>query len=126
VLKSSFRRISTTKFVRKLLNVGSPQTLEFAEITALAPFSTAAPDFDNYPNKKEKTLSVGVPQRTCYNFGSLESGSSTTSPWSSFLSERGFVRQLNSSSRFRISSADVSRALQCSQSGLWILRRTNR
>src|SRR5437016_4112918 len=35
VLKNSFQGISITKFVRKLLNVRSPQTLEFAEITAL-------------------------------------------------------------------------------------------
>src|SRR5437667_7852272 len=40
VLKNSFQGISITKFVRKLLNVRSPQTLEFAEITALVPFST--------------------------------------------------------------------------------------
>jgi len=39
-LKNSFQGISITKFVRKLLNVRSPQTLEFAEITALVPFST--------------------------------------------------------------------------------------
>jgi len=39
VLKNSFQGISITKFVRKLLNVRSPQTLEFAEITALVPFS---------------------------------------------------------------------------------------
>ena len=39
VLKNSFQGISITKFVRKLLNVRS-QTLEFAEITALVPFST--------------------------------------------------------------------------------------
>src|SRR5205814_5041790 len=32
VLKNSFQGISITKFVRKLLNVRSPQTLEFAEI----------------------------------------------------------------------------------------------
>jgi len=45
VLKNSFQGISITKFVRKLLNVRSPQTLEFAEITALVPFSTPTPDF---------------------------------------------------------------------------------
>jgi hypothetical protein len=39
-LKNSFRGVSATKFVRKLLNVRSPKTLEFAEITALVPFST--------------------------------------------------------------------------------------
>jgi len=39
---------STTKFVRKLLNVRSPYTLEFAEITALVPFSTATPGYNNY------------------------------------------------------------------------------
>jgi hypothetical protein len=38
VLKNSFQGISTTKFARKLLNVRSPQTLDFAEITALVPF----------------------------------------------------------------------------------------
>jgi hypothetical protein len=31
------------KFVRKLLNVRLSQTLKFAEITALVPFSTATP-----------------------------------------------------------------------------------
>src|SRR5207253_8721173 len=45
VLKNSFQGISITKFVRKLLNVRSPQTLEFAEITALVPFSTPTGDF---------------------------------------------------------------------------------
>ena len=40
-------------------------------------------------------------------------------------SERGCVRQLNSSSRFRISSPRVWRALQCSQTGLWTLRSVN-
>jgi hypothetical protein len=39
-LKNSFRGVSATKFVRKLLNVRSPKTLEFVEITALVPFST--------------------------------------------------------------------------------------
>jgi hypothetical protein len=46
-LKNSSRAISTTKFVRKLLNVRSPQALKFPEITALVPFSTATPDFAN-------------------------------------------------------------------------------
>ena len=41
-------------------------------------------------------------------------------------SDRGCVRQHNSSSRFRISSPRVSRALQCLQSGLWILSKDNR
>jgi hypothetical protein len=44
-LKNSFQGISTTKFVCKLLNVRLPQTLKFAEITALVPFSTATPDY---------------------------------------------------------------------------------
>jgi len=44
-LKNSFQGISITKFVRKLLNVRSPQTLEFAEITALVPFSTPTRHF---------------------------------------------------------------------------------
>jgi len=47
VLKNSFRGISPTKFARKLLNVRSPQTLKSTEITALVPFSTATPDFNN-------------------------------------------------------------------------------
>jgi len=47
-LKNSFQGISTTKFVRKLLNVRSSQTLEFAEITGLVPFSTATPVCNNY------------------------------------------------------------------------------
>jgi hypothetical protein len=44
LLKNSFYGISRTKFVRKLLNVRSPWTLKFVEITALVPFSTATPD----------------------------------------------------------------------------------
>jgi hypothetical protein len=47
LLKNSFRGVSTTKFVRELLNVRSPKTLEFAEITALVPFSTATPVYNN-------------------------------------------------------------------------------
>src|SRR5437879_2882841 len=50
VLKNSFQGISITKFVRKLLNVRSPQTLEFAEITALVPFSTPTRYFNSYPS----------------------------------------------------------------------------
>jgi hypothetical protein len=42
-LKNSFQGISPAKFVRKLLNVRSPWTLKFIEITALVPFSTATP-----------------------------------------------------------------------------------
>jgi hypothetical protein len=42
-LKNSFQGISTTKFVRKLLNVRSLEELKFTEITALVPFSTATP-----------------------------------------------------------------------------------
>jgi hypothetical protein len=41
LLKNSFQGIPTSKFVRKLLNVRSPWTLKFVEITALVPFSTA-------------------------------------------------------------------------------------
>jgi hypothetical protein len=48
LLKNSFQGISTTKFLRKLLNVRLPQTLKFTEITALVPFSTATPDFVSY------------------------------------------------------------------------------
>jgi hypothetical protein len=47
LLKSSFHGISTAKLVRKLLNVRSQKTLEFAEIAALVPFSTATPDYNN-------------------------------------------------------------------------------
>jgi len=97
-----------------------------SELSEMPPENAVLFDLSGQVGDRESSLRRCPPGRTCYNFGSLESGSSTTSPWSSFLSERGFVRQLNSSSRFRISSADVSRALQCSQSGLWILRRTNR
>jgi len=39
-----FQSVSTMKFVRNLLNVRSPQTLEFTQITALVPFSAATPD----------------------------------------------------------------------------------
>ena len=38
LLKNSFQGILITRFVRKLLNVRSPQTLKFAEITGLVPF----------------------------------------------------------------------------------------
>jgi hypothetical protein len=38
VLKNSLQEISTAKFVRKLLNIRSPWTLKFTEITALVPF----------------------------------------------------------------------------------------
>jgi hypothetical protein len=48
VLKNSFRGISRTKFARKLLNLRLPQALKFTQITALVPFSTATPDFNNY------------------------------------------------------------------------------
>ena len=58
-----------------------------------------------------------------YNFGSLESRLSTTVP---FLSEGGWVREFKFSRRLRISTPRVSPALQCSQTGLWILRTTNR
>jgi hypothetical protein len=47
LLKNSFQGISATKFVPKLLNVRSQKTLEFAEITALVPFSTATGFFAN-------------------------------------------------------------------------------
>ncbi|MGO9677825.1 MAG: hypothetical protein ACLPW4_11290 [Candidatus Sulfotelmatobacter sp.] len=40
-MKNSFQGISPTKFVRKLLNVRSPQAPKFTGITALVPFSTA-------------------------------------------------------------------------------------
>src|ERR1700723_2541069 len=58
-----------------------------------------------------------------YNFGSLESRLSTTV---SFLSEGDWVREFKFSRRLRISTPRVSPALQCSQTGLWILRTTNR
>jgi len=45
VLKNSFRGISRTKFARKLLNLRLPQALEFTQITALVPFSTATGDY---------------------------------------------------------------------------------
>jgi hypothetical protein len=48
------------------------------------------------------------------------------SPGLESLSDCGFVRQFNSSSRFRISSPHVSRALQRLQSEWWILKRDNR
>jgi hypothetical protein len=48
VLKNSFQGISTTKFVRRLLNIRSRQTLKFAEITALVPFSTATRFITNW------------------------------------------------------------------------------
>jgi hypothetical protein len=47
VLKNSFQGISPAKFVRKLLNVRSPQARKFAEITGLVPFSTPTPDYIN-------------------------------------------------------------------------------
>jgi hypothetical protein len=47
-LKNSFRGVSPTKFVRKLLIVGSPQAVKFAEITGLVPFSTPTPGYASY------------------------------------------------------------------------------
>jgi hypothetical protein len=49
LLKNSFQGFLTTNFVRKLLNVRSPQTPKFNEITALVPFSTATPGYDSWP-----------------------------------------------------------------------------
>jgi len=55
VLKKSFQGFLTTNFVRKLLNVRSPQTPKFNEITALVPFSTPTPDFtQNVPEKANR------------------------------------------------------------------------
>jgi hypothetical protein len=48
LLKNSFQGISPAKFVRKLLNVRSPQARKFAEITGSGPFSTATPDYNSY------------------------------------------------------------------------------
>jgi hypothetical protein len=47
VLKNSFRGVSRTKFARKLLNLRLPQALKFTQITALVPFSTATPVYNN-------------------------------------------------------------------------------
>jgi hypothetical protein len=44
VLKDSFHGISTAKFLCEILNVRTPQTLKFTEITALVPFSTPTGD----------------------------------------------------------------------------------
>ena len=44
-MKNSFRGISPAEFARKLLNVRSPETLKFTEISALVPFSTATGDY---------------------------------------------------------------------------------
>jgi len=52
-----------------------------------------------------------------------ESRITTASP---VLIDCGCVRQFNSSSRFSNSLPHASRPLQCSQSGLWILRRAKR
>jgi len=55
LLKNSFQGILITRFVRKLLNVRSPQTLKFAEITGLVPyFQQPRPDFVN--NRSESGL----------------------------------------------------------------------
>jgi hypothetical protein len=51
----------------------------------------------------------------------LESRTASASPWSAWSSECGCIRPLNSSRRFRISRPWISRGLQCSQCGLWIL-----
>jgi len=51
-LKNSFQEIPTTKFVRKLLNVRSRQMPDFAEITALVPFSTATGYYDNQQDRE--------------------------------------------------------------------------
>jgi hypothetical protein len=64
-LKNSFSGNFNEKVVRNSLNFRWPQTLKFAEITALVPFSTATPVFVNYP--------VPLPDETkplliyCYN-----------------------------------------------------------
>jgi hypothetical protein len=50
LLKNSFQGISRAKFVRKLLNIRSPQARKLAEITALVPFSSATGCYDNYPH----------------------------------------------------------------------------
>jgi len=48
LLKKSFHGISLVKFVRRLLNLRSPQALKFTEITHLARFSTATPVNNSY------------------------------------------------------------------------------
>jgi hypothetical protein len=45
LLENSFQSVSTTNFVRKLLNLRSLEGLKFTEITALVPFSTPTGDF---------------------------------------------------------------------------------
>jgi hypothetical protein len=53
LLENFFQGIPTSKFVRKLLNVRSPWTLKFVEITASVPFSTATLDCVNYPANRQ-------------------------------------------------------------------------
>ncbi len=48
VEKLLFRVFQPPKFVRKLLNVRSPQALKIVEITAFVPFATATPVYVNW------------------------------------------------------------------------------
>jgi len=58
LLKNSFQAFSTATLVRKLLNVRSPEELEFTEITALVTFSTATPVNNSYPGRVEESTFV--------------------------------------------------------------------
>jgi hypothetical protein len=64
VLKNSFQGISPVKFVRKLLNIRSPQAWKIAEFTGLVPFSTATRDFahnaDNERCRRTRVASLRV------------------------------------------------------------------
>jgi len=54
-LKNSFQAISPVKFLRKSLNISSPQAWKFAEITGLVPFSTATGFINNHGVGRDPT-----------------------------------------------------------------------
>jgi hypothetical protein len=53
----------SNKFVRKLLNIRSLQTLNFTKITGLVPFSTATPGYNSYFRfaLHPRTIARGLP-----------------------------------------------------------------
>jgi hypothetical protein len=65
VLKNSFQGISPVKFLRKLLNISSPQAWKFAEITGLVPFSTVTGDYTNYRVKDGTEVNYELATQSC-------------------------------------------------------------
>jgi hypothetical protein len=68
-LKNSFQGISTTKFVRKLLNVRSLEGPKFTEITALVPLSTPTGDYTNRELASPSLRAEQVPTHPAVNSG---------------------------------------------------------